>query len=59
MLKFINVLVITTLIGCTNRDASVNKKDLLGTDYRLFQGLNSWNLAKAVQDQDTLRLKPK
>jgi len=40
-------------LSCTNRDSIVDKSKLLGNDYRLFQGTPVWNLAKAVQDENT------
>lgn len=40
------------LLSCTNinRDNSVDKSELTGEDYRLFQNTPAWELAKAVQD---------
>jgi len=43
--------------SCYNREKIVDKKDLLGTDFRLFQGTSVWELAKAVEDQDTFKIK--
>ncbi|MBK9249762.1 MAG: ankyrin repeat domain-containing protein [Ignavibacteria bacterium] len=40
-------------LSCTDRDSVVDKSKLLGNDYRLFQGTPVWNLAKAVQDENT------
>lgn len=42
------------LLACTNfnRDKSVDKAELTGRDYRLFQNTPAWDLAKAVQDGD-------
>jgi uncharacterized protein len=45
------------IISCNNRDTIVDKSKLLGNDYRLFQGTPVWNLAKAVQDEDTDKIK--
>ena len=42
------VLVIMFLSSCSN------KVDYLGSDYRLFKNTEAWELAKAVQEQDTL-----
>jgi len=39
-------------VGCTNRDTIVDKSQMLGYDYRLFQGTPAWDLAKAVEDED-------
>ena len=42
------------LLSCSNinRDKPVDKANLTGDDYRLFQNTPAWELAKAVQDQD-------
>lgn len=37
---------------CTNRNTIVNKDELFGYDYRLFQETPVWELAKAVWDED-------
>ena len=39
------------------RDIPVNKDDLLGDDFRLFQGTVAWDLAKAVEDQNVTEIK--
>ena len=44
-----------SLTGC--RDIPANKADLLGDDYRLFQGTIAWDLAKAVEDQNVAEIK--
>jgi hypothetical protein len=41
----------------TNRDIVVDKNTLLGKDYRLFQNTIAWELAKAVEDGDTSKIK--
>ncbi|MCB9310015.1 MAG: ankyrin repeat domain-containing protein [Lewinellaceae bacterium] len=50
----IQILISCLLLSCTkiNRDKQVNKEDLTGDDYRLFQNTPAWDLAKAVQDED-------
>lgn len=45
------------MFGCTSRDTIVDKSKLLGADYRLFQDTPAWELAKAVQDGDTDKIK--
>lgn len=42
--------------GNMNRDKLVDKKDLIGSDYRLFQSTPAWELAKAVQDESESRI---
>src|SRR5258708_39191614 len=52
--------VIVALMACSllpscfniDRDRPLDKTDLTGSDYRLFQGTPAWELAKAVQDGD-------
>lgn len=47
-------LLLLMIISCSkiNRDKTVDKRALLGADYRLFQGTPAWELAKAVWDND-------
>jgi hypothetical protein len=52
---FIGIALLLT--GCTNRDTTVDKSKLLGVDYRLFQDTPAWQLAKAVEDGDTDKIK--
>jgi len=47
-LIFVGIMI--TFLGCRNREKIVNKGDLLGDDYRLFQKTPAWELAKAVED---------
>ena len=44
-----------SLTGC--RDIPADKADLLGDDYRLFQGTIAWDLAKDVEDQNVQEIK--
>ena len=46
------------LLSCSNinRDKPVDKQDLTGSDYRLFQNTPAWDLAKAVQDEDEKKI---
>jgi ankyrin repeat protein len=48
--------VIFLFTGCYNREKIVDKTKLLGNDYRLFQNTPVWELAKAVEDEDTLKI---
>lgn len=45
--------LIFTLFSCTSRDTTVDKTNMNGYDFRLFQGTPAWTLAKAVEDDDT------
>lgn len=51
-------LVCLLLFSCTklNRDKIVDKSELLGDDYRLFQNTPAWELAKAVEDGDRVKI---
>jgi len=46
------------LLSCSNinRDTPVDKTDLTGDDYRLFQNTPAWELAKAVQDENEKKI---
>ncbi len=46
------------LLSCSNinRDKPVDKQDLTGGDYRLFQNTPAWDLAKAVQDENEKKI---
>lgn len=52
---FFCLIVLVSTFSCKkiDRDENVDKNKLLGADYRLFQGTPTWNLAKAVWDDDT------
>ena len=43
------------LFSCSNmcREKIVDKSELTGRDYRLFQNTPAWELAKAVEDENT------
>ena len=43
------------LLSCSssNREKSVDRAELSNIDYRVFQNTPAWQLAKAVQDEDT------
>lgn len=43
--------------SCTSREQKVDKSKLLGNDYRLFQDTPAWDLAKAVEDENTELIK--
>ncbi|HZX59327.1 MAG TPA: ankyrin repeat domain-containing protein [Mucilaginibacter sp.] len=43
--------------GLDNDDTTVDREHMFGFDYRLFKGTPAWELAKAVQDEDTVKIK--
>nr|WP_298657501.1 ankyrin repeat domain-containing protein [uncultured Flavobacterium sp.] len=49
---FFLVAIISVLFSCNNRETLVDKSELLGDDYRLFQNTPAWELAKAVEDEN-------
>ena len=51
------IALVVFFISCSSRDTPVDKNNLLGDDYRLFQDTPVWTLAKAVQDEDTVKIK--
>lgn len=58
MKKVITILCFILIFsGCYNRDKKADKQSLLSRDYRLFQDTPAWDLAKAVEDEDTVRIK--
>lgn len=52
MLCIINI----SLFSCYNRDEKVDINNLIGNDYRLFQQTPVWDLAKAVEDENTAEI---
>lgn len=55
----VNLIVPCLIFSCSNinRDKPVDKADLTGKDYRLFQGTPAWELAKAVEDEDEKKIR--
>lgn len=56
-MRLIIIVLVFTLSSCFNREHKVDKEKLLGSDYRLFQGSLIWDLAKAVEDENTSLIK--
>lgn len=55
--RIIYLAAIFLFISCNNRENIVKKENLLGNDYRLFQNTPAWELAKAVDDEDTIKIR--
>lgn len=57
--SFLLVGFIFFLASCDRmfRERKVNKKELLGYDYRLFQETSAWKIAKAVWDDNKAEIK--
>ncbi|MFT3794328.1 ankyrin repeat domain-containing protein [Flavobacterium sp.] len=51
------ILLYFSCLSCFNQEKIVDKSKLLGNDIRLFQETPAWNLAKAVNDEDTAAIK--
>ena len=51
-------LLLPLLLSCANhnRDKPVDRSNLAGDDYRLFQDTPAWQLAKAVQNEDERKI---
>lgn len=54
----LQIILSCLLFSCSNinRDKPVDKSDLTGRDYRLFQNTPAWELAKAVQDENEKKI---
>ena len=46
-----------SLTSCYNQETIVDKSQLLGNDIRLYQNTPAWNLAKAVDAEDIVKIK--
>lgn len=44
-------------LSCNNRETQVDNKNLLGNDYRLFQKTPMWKIAKAIEKEDSSKIK--
>ncbi|MDR6084565.1 hypothetical protein QE441_000359 [Chryseobacterium sp. SORGH_AS909] len=59
MRKIIILFSLLLMVEACNKidqDKKVDKNNLLGADYRLFQDTPAWNLAKAVWGDDVDRI---
>lgn len=54
----IHLVFACLLFSCSNmcREKIVDKSELTGRDYRLFQNTPAWELAKAVEDENTKKI---
>mgnify|MGYP002994294356 FL=1 len=54
----INLFFACLLFSCSDlsREKIVDKSELTGRDYRLFQNTPAWELAKAVEDENTKKI---
>lgn len=57
MKKLISISILFCLTSCYNQEKSVDKSELIGNDYRLFQNTPAWTLAKAVETGDVKKIK--
>ncbi|MBN8574210.1 MAG: ankyrin repeat domain-containing protein [Candidatus Kapabacteria bacterium] len=56
IIRILFFILLPLQLNC-NRENPVDKSKLKGRDYRLFQNTVAWDLAKAVQDEDELKIK--
>ena len=54
----LQIILSCLLHSCSNinRDEPVDRSNLIGSDYSLFQGTPAWELAKAVQDENEKKI---
>ena len=45
-----------SLILCCSCTMNEDKKEMLGDDYRLYKATAAWELAQAVQEEDTTKI---
>ena len=57
MKKLISISFLVCLTSCFNQETLVDKSELMGNDYRLFQNTPAWSLAKAVEAGDIKKIK--
>lgn len=57
MKKLFYLFVIIFVASCASRETIIDKNELLGSDYRLFQSTPVWDLAKSVQDENVNQIK--
>jgi hypothetical protein len=57
MKKLISISILFCLTSCYNQEKPVDKSELMGNDYRLFQSTPAWALAKAVKAGDVKKIK--
>jgi hypothetical protein len=50
------ITIALTVFSFTGRDTIVDRKNMTGYDYRLFQGTPAWALAKAIKNCDTTQI---
>ena len=50
------LLIIITLLAMLACERQVDRSNMLGNDIRLFQDTPAWELAQAVEEQDTLKI---
>jgi hypothetical protein len=57
MKKLIFISILFCLASCYIQEKPVDKSELMGNDYRLYQNTPAWALAKAVEAGDIKRIK--
>lgn len=55
-MKALNITIITIIISL-GLSCSESKKHMIGSDLRLWKGMKGWVLAKAVQDEDSIKMR--
>jgi hypothetical protein len=59
MKKYFFYLIVPCLmlISCINDDAANSQEQILASDYRIFQGTIAWDLAKAMHQDDSVKIR--
>lgn len=47
-----SLILISSSISCNENNGSIDKSNLLGSDYRLFQDTKAWELTKKIREDD-------
>lgn len=55
--SFYLIVLCLMLISCINDDAANNQEQILASDYRIFQGTIAWDLAKAMHQDDSVKIR--
>jgi len=50
------IAIVFSIFSHTTTDTTVDRKNMTGYDYHLFQGTPAWTIAQAVEKQDTAKI---
>ncbi|MGX7688114.1 ankyrin repeat domain-containing protein [Flectobacillus roseus] len=52
IIRLVYTLILSSSISCSENNGSIDKSNLLGSDYRLFQDTKAWELTKKIREDD-------